>query len=291
MYRSIVLATLAAACCSIEVKAEEITRSQVKAILSAADSWKGTPYKFAGKDRSGIDCSHFVHVTYSQVLPNYKYRMAEDYLKDREFSRTNTPQRGDLIVFTAVDGLSAHVGIVTDPDRHQFIGSQSSTGVKETSYGAKTYWGKRPYRFLTLQGGANSIADRRHSTETKNKSLPSLTANRDRQGVQPEHRSNIARKKPRFTLHPIQVADTQIDAIRIHASVEPEQGHDRRVKTPKPVVNHPPDRYNLSQPVAYRVNIKSARIRLPELIEAADKGTDVIIRDDNGNSFRLIPIR
>jgi lipoprotein Spr len=158
MYRKIVLAALAVTCCQLGVKAEELSRRQMKAILVAANDWTGTPYRFAGKDRSGIDCSHFVHAVYRQIVPDYEYRRAEDYLDDPQFRQTENPQPGDLIVFTAVNGMSAHVGIVTEPEARKFIGAQSSTGVKEASYAGKTYWGKRPYRFLALKNKPQAIA-------------------------------------------------------------------------------------------------------------------------------------
>jgi hypothetical protein len=217
--------------------------------------------------------------------------MAEDYLDDHEFTRTSSPQPGDLIVFTAVNGLSAHVGIVTDPEQHKFIGAQSSTGVKEASYATNKYWGKRPYRFLTLQARSNFIADRGHNSGMRNKLVSAVTPDRDSQPARFSDRANSTRKKPRFTLHPLEVANSQINSIPLRAEVEPERGSDRQKRKPKPIADRTPIRDSISQPVAYRVNIKSARIRLPELIEAAEKGKDVIIRDDNGNSFRLVPIR
>jgi lipoprotein Spr len=290
MYRSIVLAILAVACCQICVQAEELTGQQVKAILAAANAWKGTPYKFAGKDRSGIDCSHFVHAAYSQVLPDYKYRMAEDYLYDREFTKTITPQPGDLIVFTAVNGLPAHVGIVTDPEETKFIGAQSSTGVKETSYAAKTYWGKRPYRFLTLQAAAN-FAAKRPDRATSKLQLVATSSPQYSTAGQKENRSGRQEKKPRFTLHPLKTSDSNADPISFRPRVEPERRISTKPRQRKPVTESNVSRDTISQAVAYRVNIEAARLRLPELIKAADQGTEVIIRDDHGNSFRLVPIK
>jgi hypothetical protein len=49
-----------------------------------------------------------------------------------------------------VRGLSEHVGIITDVDATKFIGSQSSTGVREASFAPGTYWGKRPYKIVSL---------------------------------------------------------------------------------------------------------------------------------------------
>ncbi len=117
-----------------------------------ARAWKGTPYSYAGKSRNGIDCSHFVFEVYSQAVPGFGYRMAREYLNDAKFVVVTDPQMGDIIVFPGYRGSSDHVGIVTDAQTKMFIGSQSSTGVAETSFGPNTYyWGKRPYKFVRLR--------------------------------------------------------------------------------------------------------------------------------------------
>jgi cell wall-associated NlpC family hydrolase len=117
-----------------------------------ARAWKGTPYRYAGNSRNGIDCSHFVHAIYSQAIPGFGYRMAREYLDDSKFSVATNPQPGDIIVFPGYRGSSDHVGIVTDAQAKMFIGAQTSTGVAETSYGPQTYyWGKRPYKILRLK--------------------------------------------------------------------------------------------------------------------------------------------
>jgi cell wall-associated NlpC family hydrolase len=121
-------------------------------IVTLARAWKGTPYSYGGKGRNGIDCSHFVFEIYSQAVPGFGYRMAREYLNDPKFSVVNDPQAGDIIVFPGYRGSADHVGIVTDAQAKMFIGSQTSTGVAETSFGPNTYyWGKRPYKFVRMR--------------------------------------------------------------------------------------------------------------------------------------------
>jgi cell wall-associated NlpC family hydrolase len=124
---------------------------RLKDIVAEAKTWQGTPYRYSGDSRSGIDCSHFVFSIYSKVLPGFNYRMAREYLSDSSFAEATPPNAGDLIVFPGYRGASDHVGIVTDPQGLKFIGSQTSTGVMETSFAAKSYWGKRPYRIMHLR--------------------------------------------------------------------------------------------------------------------------------------------
>lgn len=128
----------------------ELTAQDLTTVVTEAKSWRGTRYRYGGKDKNGIDCSHFVYKVYHQIFEGYDYRMADEYLQDSTFSATKSPLVGDVIVFPAVRGLSAHVGIVTDVDGTKFIGAQSSTGVKEASFAAGTYWGKRPYKIVSL---------------------------------------------------------------------------------------------------------------------------------------------
>ncbi len=124
-------------------------------IVTEAKTWQGTPYRYGGENRHGIDCSHFVFSIYSKIFPGFSYRMAREYLSDSGFREAAPPHAGDLIVFPGYRGASDHVGIVTDPQKMKFIGSQTSTGVAETSFAATSYWGKRPYRIMHLKSAAD----------------------------------------------------------------------------------------------------------------------------------------
>lgn len=127
-----------------------LTPQDIRTIATEAKLWKGTPYQYGGKDKNGIDCSHFVYAVYNRIFEGYDYRMASEYLRDSTFAPTKSPLAGDVIVFPSVSGLSAHIGIITDVNATKFIGAQSSTGVKETSFAPGSYWGKRPYKIVSL---------------------------------------------------------------------------------------------------------------------------------------------
>jgi probable lipoprotein NlpC len=131
--------------------AAALPEDRLQEIVAAAKDWQGTPYRYSGDSRSGIDCSHFVFSIYSKALPGFNYRIAREYLSDNSFAEATPPAAGDLIVFPGYRGASDHVGIVTDPQALKFIGAQTSTGVAETSFAAKSYWGKRPYRVMHLK--------------------------------------------------------------------------------------------------------------------------------------------
>lgn len=127
-----------------------LTTDDLHAVVATAKTWQGTPYRYGGKDKNGIDCSHFVYSVYNRVFEGINYRIAEDYPRNPDFSHTQSPHVGDTIYFPSVNGKSAHVGILTDVAGKKFIGAQSSTGVREASYAKGSYWGKRPYQILSL---------------------------------------------------------------------------------------------------------------------------------------------
>jgi cell wall-associated NlpC family hydrolase len=154
MYQKILVCALVIGCHVLPASAgnnSRLTPQDLHTIVSEAHNWQGTRYRYGGKDKQGIDCSHFVYSIYSQVLQGYDYRTADDYLAPGQaFVRTSNPQPGDVIVFPSVNGLSGHVGILTSVEKTTFIGSQTSTGVKEASFAPGTYWGKRPYAIVSL---------------------------------------------------------------------------------------------------------------------------------------------
>jgi len=132
---------------------ELLTSEDIYTVAAEAKSWQGTRYRYGGKDKNGVDCSHFVYAVYNRIFEGYDYRMADEYLRDADFSPTKSPIVGDVIIFVAVNGASVHMGIVTDVQGKKFIGAQSSTGVKEASFAPGSYWGKRPYQILSLLPG------------------------------------------------------------------------------------------------------------------------------------------
>jgi cell wall-associated NlpC family hydrolase len=154
MYQKIWGCALLICCYALPVGANnnsKFTAQDLNKIVTEAQTWKGIHYRYGGTDKRGIDCSHFVYAIYSRIFTGHAYRRSDDYLaKDPEFTATAKPQAGDVIVFPSVNGLSGHVGILTNVRDTKFIGSQSSTGVRETSYAPHTYWGKRPYKIMSL---------------------------------------------------------------------------------------------------------------------------------------------
>ncbi len=101
--------------------------------------WEGTPYRYGGNSRKGMDCSAFVQRLYLETLgiriprtTGQQWRIGVPISRERL-------QTGDLVFFrTSEDGL--HVGVYMEKAR--FIHASTSRGVT-TSLLTHTYWSRR----------------------------------------------------------------------------------------------------------------------------------------------------
>jgi cell wall-associated NlpC family hydrolase len=79
-------------------------------LYQTIDDWYGTPYKYGGSSRYGIDCSAFVQAVFLSAFGTTLPRTArEQYNATHHISRTQL-QEGDLLFFNTQGGIS-HVGI------------------------------------------------------------------------------------------------------------------------------------------------------------------------------------
>ncbi|MDR3273296.1 MAG: C40 family peptidase [Flavobacteriaceae bacterium] len=112
-------------------------------VIQEAKTYLGTPYRFGGTTRYGIDCSSFVQQVFQAnnfFLPRTSASQSNEGIG---ITRDNL-KRGDLIFFSQGYRIS-HVGIVesiSETGEVFFIHASSSLGVTITSL-SDTYWSKR----------------------------------------------------------------------------------------------------------------------------------------------------
>ncbi|ORM62126.1 endopeptidase [Pantoea rodasii] len=108
--------------------------------------WRGTPYRYGGLSRGGVDCSGFVYLTFRDKFDLQLPRSTVDQtgIGTRIDKRDLLP--GDLVFFKTGSGENGlHVGIY-DTD-NTFIHASTSQGVIRSSldnvYWRKVFWQAR----------------------------------------------------------------------------------------------------------------------------------------------------
>lgn len=82
-------------------------------LISAAASFLGTPYRYSGLDKNGMDCSGLVYASFKEALDYSVPRSSEDIYEWSEKISTNELQPGDLVFFVTTGNKVSHVGIYT----------------------------------------------------------------------------------------------------------------------------------------------------------------------------------
>jgi lipoprotein Spr len=116
-------------------------------ILTEAQTYLGTPYRYGGMTRNGIDCSAFVLSVFGAAAGLSLPRVAASQSQEGETVEKENLQKGDLIFFSHGRRIS-HVGIVESVDENgeiKFIHAATSKGVMISSLN-DSYWGPK-YRF------------------------------------------------------------------------------------------------------------------------------------------------
>ncbi len=116
-------------------------------ILTEAQTYLGTPYRYGGMTRNGIDCSAFVLSVFGAAAGLTLPRVAASQSQEGESVEKENLQKGDLIFFSHGRRIS-HVGIVEDVTEEgevKFIHAATSKGVMISSLN-DSYWGPK-FRF------------------------------------------------------------------------------------------------------------------------------------------------
>ena len=130
-------------------KADEASEKKGKSsdkaekVISTARTFIGTPYKYGGTTRSGMDCSGLLINSFTVVKVNLP-RSSEAQSKVGTQVKMNELKPGDLVFFATGNKKNeiTHVGLVTDvkaKDNIKFIHASSKLGVVETNLFAEYY--------------------------------------------------------------------------------------------------------------------------------------------------------
>lgn len=131
----------------VESKATEKLRNDV---ITYANQQLGIPYKWAGVDTAGFDCSGFTSYVFAGFKKELPRRAVDQYQLARKVDRKNV-RKGDLVFFDSGSGIS-HVGIIVSEKGQELtmIHASSSKGVVITSIDNTPYWLDRLVGFGTF---------------------------------------------------------------------------------------------------------------------------------------------
>jgi cell wall-associated NlpC family hydrolase len=129
-----------------EPEAEKIisgTDTKAEKVISTARTFIGTPYKYGGTTRSGMDCSGLLMNSFGVVKVNLPRSSAAQSKVGTEI-KIKELKPGDLVFFATGNNKNTitHVGLITDVksrDNVKFIHASSSLGVVETNLFAEYY--------------------------------------------------------------------------------------------------------------------------------------------------------
>jgi len=115
-------------------------QKQRNLVSAEAHKYLGSPYKYGGHSRKGLDCSGLVHIVFLEAGIQLPRTSAQQFKSGRSIPFGKS-QKGDLLFFTQ-KGKVNHVGIVTKATRGSIwvIHSTTSKGVIAEDVLASTYW-------------------------------------------------------------------------------------------------------------------------------------------------------
>ncbi|RYY25150.1 MAG: NlpC/P60 family protein, partial [Chitinophagaceae bacterium] len=108
----------------LDVPVEEVDDEK---LFSFIESWYGTPYRYGGFSKEGVDCSGFTQALMSNIYQlNLPRISAEQYNQSKRISKKELKE-GDLVFFKTNGSSISHVGIYLR--NNKFVHASTSGGV------------------------------------------------------------------------------------------------------------------------------------------------------------------
>ncbi len=129
----------------VSTKKISVRHQKINKVVSTAQTFIGTPYRYGGTTRKGMDCSALLMNSY-QIIDVALPRTAKAQSDFGKKVSINNLEPGDLVFFARKKGRRkvTHAGMVTavkKNDEIRFIHASSSRGVIESNLLSKYYRG------------------------------------------------------------------------------------------------------------------------------------------------------
>lgn len=107
--------------------------------------WIGTPYRFGGSTKNGIDCSAFAKTIYQKVFNTTILRNSRDIFSMVDPLSKDELKEGDLVFFKIKSRSISHVGVYLGGNRfaHSSTGGVKISNLNEPYYSRYFYKGGR----------------------------------------------------------------------------------------------------------------------------------------------------
>ena len=115
-----------------------------KILVNKCQDYLGTPYKFGGTTKDGMDCSGLIFVAFKELgedVPRVSYKQADHF---DEIPKDEI-KIGDLVYFKVNSERINHTGIITRIENREeifFLHASTSKGVREDNLLSK-YWNSK----------------------------------------------------------------------------------------------------------------------------------------------------
>ena len=96
------------------------------------DEWIGTPYKYGGTAKTGVDCSGFVNQIYKNFTTQPLPRSSAELAKIIKSVNKKNLKEGDLVFFN-YDAKNSHVGIYLCNGRYVHASTKSGVTISDLS--------------------------------------------------------------------------------------------------------------------------------------------------------------